>query len=286
MNKNSINISWSSARQICIVKTLANSGHYPTRKSEKEAWFLSPLRSETQASFSVSLTKNLWYDYGLGKGGNIIDLVMAINNCSAYEAVHRLQEKVQFSFCPEKIIQKKNSVKIRNVNVIKHIALVEYLNSRKIPLEVAHRFCQEVWFSLNKKIYFSIGLRNDAGGFELRNKFFKCSTSPKTISSFIRGFARLIITEGMFDFLSLKKLNNELFSSSDIIVLNSLGNIGLIPEKWNSYSEIFLLLDNDPAGRTATQQLLKKFSNAIDKSQFYFDYKDLNNVLTHGRMER
>jgi len=286
MSKNNSNLSWSSARQICIVKTLANSGHYPTRKSEKEAWFLSPLRSETQASFSVSLTKNLWYDYGLGKGGNIIDLIMAINNCSAYEAVRCLQENIQFSFCPEKISREKNSVQLKRVSVLKHPALIEYLDSRKIPLEVAELFCQEVWFSLNKKTYFSIGLRNDAGGYELRNKFFKCSTSPKTISSFIRGFARLVITEGMFDFLSLKVLDDELFSSSDIVVLNSLGNIGLIPEEWNSYSEIYLLLDNDPAGKTATQQLLKKFSNAIDKSQFYFDYKDLNNVLTHGRMER
>ena len=286
MNKNNSNLSWSSARQICIVKTLANSGHYPTRKSEKEAWFLSPLRSETQASFSVSLTKNLWYDYGLGKGGNIIDLVMAINNCSAYEAVRCLQEKIHFSFCPAKITQKKKSVQIRNVDVIKQIALVKYLNSRKIPLEVAQSFCQEVWFSLNNKIYFSIGLKNDAGGYELRNKFFKCSTSPKTISSFIRGFARLVIIEGMFDFLSLKVLNNELSSSSDIVVLNSLGNIGVIPEEWNSYSEICLLLDNDLVGKTATQKLLKKFSNAIDESQFYYDYKDLNNMLTHGRMER
>ena len=286
MNKNSINISWSSARQICIVKTLANSGHYPTRKSEKEAWFLSPLRSETQASFSVSLTKNLWYDYGLGKGGNIIDLVMAINDCSAYEAVRCLQENIQFSFCPEKVSPKKISVQLKRVSDLKHPALIEYLDSRKIPLEVAELFCQEVWFSLNNKTYFSIGLKNDAGGYELRNKFFKCSTSPKTISSFIRGFARLVIIEGMFDFLSLKILDDELFSSSDIVVLNSLGNIGLIREEWNSYSEIYLLLDNDAAGRTATQQLLKKFSNAIDKSQFYLDYKDLNNMLTHERMEK
>ncbi|NJY64153.1 DNA primase [Salinimicrobium sp. CDJ15-81-2] len=286
MSKNNSNLSWSSARQICIVKTLANSGHYPTRKSEKEAWFLSPLRSETQASFSVSLTKNLWYDYGLGKGGNIIDLVMAINDCSAYEAVRCLQDNIQFSFCPEKVSRKKNAVQLKRVSVLKHPALIEYLDSRKIPLEVAQRFCQEVWFSLNNKTYFSIGLRNDAGGYELRNKFFKCSTSPKTISSFICGFKRLVITEGMFDFLSLKVLDNELFSFADLVVLNSLGNIGLIPEEWNSYSEIYLLLDNDTAGRTATQQLLKKFSNAIDESQFYFDYKDLNNMLTHGRMER
>ena len=219
---NNERVSWSSARKICILKTLAKLGHYPTRKSEKEAWFLSPLRSETQASFSVSLSKNLWYDYGLGKGGNIIDLVMATNNCSALEALQSLQENVQFSFCPGKISNKRKSVDIKEVHDIKHPAFIEYLNYRKIPLEVAQTFCQEVWYRLNGKIYFSIGLRNDAGGWELRNKFFKCSTSPKTSSSFYNGCSRLLFIEGIFDFLSLKLLDNELFSTSDIIVFEFL----------------------------------------------------------------
>ena len=286
MNKEQNNLSWSSARKICIIKTLAKHGHYPTRKAEKEAWFLSPLRSETQASFSVSLIKNLWYDYGLGKGGNIIDLVMAINNCSAYEAVKSLQENIPFSFCPEKDSKKRNSVIIKQVKTIQHPALIEYLNFRKIPLPLAKRFCQEVWYSLNNKTYFSIGLKNDCGGWELRNKFFKCSTSPKTPSSFYNLCIRLIIIEGMFDFLSLKVLDDELFCSSDAIVLNSLGNINLILEELNNYSEIFLLLDNDEAGRTATKNLLQKFPNAKDESDFYFDYKDLNNMLTHGGNEK
>ncbi len=64
---NNIAKSCESARNVCIVKTLAKLGHFPSRTSEKEAWFLSPLRSETQASFNVSLVKNLWYDFGLEK---------------------------------------------------------------------------------------------------------------------------------------------------------------------------------------------------------------------------
>ncbi|NJY61433.1 DNA primase [Salinimicrobium sp. CDJ15-81-2] len=275
--------SCERARNICIVKTLAKLGHFPIRKSEKEAWFLSPLRSETQASFSVSLIKNLWYDFGIGKGGSAIDLIMALENCSAYEAAQSLQENIPLSFSPEKISDKRNSVQIKQINELKHPALIQYLTSRKIPLQIGQTFCHEVWYYLNNKTYFAIGLSNDAGGYELRNKFFKCSTSPKTVSTFLRGYKRLVITEGMFDFLSLKVLDDELFSSSDIVVLNSIGNINLIPEEWNHYSEIYLLLDNDQAGRTATKQLLKKFSNAVDESQFYFDFKDLNDMLTHGR---
>ncbi|WP_029034562.1 toprim domain-containing protein [Salinimicrobium terrae] len=286
MKKSKNDISWSSARKICIVKTLASSGHYPTKKSEKEAWFLSPLRSETQASFSVSLSRNLWFDFGLGKGGNIIDLVMAINNCSAYEAERCLQDNIQFSFCPVEIPKKSNPHHIREVKTISHPALVQYLHSRKIPLDLAQNFCREVWHSMNNKIYFSLGLQNDANGWELRNKYFKCSTSPKTTSSFKRKFAKLLILEGMFDFLSLNVLDKELFYSSDIIVLNSLGNISSIENVLTSYAKVILLLDNDPAGRTTAGELLFRFPNTRDISDLYKDYKDLNNMLTHGRIEK
>ena len=231
-------LSCERARKVCIVKTLAKLGHFPTRKSEKEAWFLSPLRSETQASFSVSLIKNLWYDFGTGKGGSAIDLIMELNNCTAYEAVQCLQENILFSFSSEKLSDRRESVQIKNVNELKHPALVQLLNSRKIPLKIGQTFCKEVWYSLNSKIYFSIGLINDSGGWELRNKYHKCSTAPKNISSFGRGWSRLLIVEGIFDFLSLKVLDNKLFSTSEIIALNSLSNIGHVSKELNSYPEI------------------------------------------------
>lgn len=286
MTKKNKTLSWSSARNICIVKTLAKLGHYPTRKSEKEAWFLSPLRSETQASFSVSLIKNLWYDFGLAKGGTIIDLVMAINNCSTDEAIKYLQNHDSFSFSPPKTFTKKRGIQICQVNSISHPALIQYLQSRKIPLAIAQDLCSEVWYSFNNRVHYALGLKNDADGWELRNKYYKCSTSPKTISSFYNEGQRLLIAEGMFDILSLRVLDMEVFCYADFIVLNSLGNINHLPGTIRSYSEILLFLDNDHAGRTATQQLLKKFPNAIDESQFYFDYKDLNNMLTHGREEK
>lgn len=87
------------ARSICIVEILAKLGHFPRRIAEKEAWFLSPLRSETQASFKVSLELNRWYDHGLGTGGNGLDLIVAMKNCSVKEALEFLsKEKHSFSF--------------------------------------------------------------------------------------------------------------------------------------------------------------------------------------------
>ena len=36
------------------------------------------LRTEKEASFKVDLHKELWYDFGLGKGGDIITLAKEI----------------------------------------------------------------------------------------------------------------------------------------------------------------------------------------------------------------
>ncbi len=83
-------LTCEKARSICIVDTLAKLGHFPSRRTEKEAWFLSPLRSETQASFKVSLKLNRWYDFGIGKGGNVIDLVCQLCDCSVGEALQYL----------------------------------------------------------------------------------------------------------------------------------------------------------------------------------------------------
>ena len=110
--------SWEKARNICIVKTLAKLGHFPSRKTEKEAWFLSPLRSETQASFSVSLHKNLWYDFGMGKGGSIIDLIMEMKSCTVKEALEYLMnDMATFSFSPLKTEGRLRRTEIRILDV-------------------------------------------------------------------------------------------------------------------------------------------------------------------------
>ncbi|MCB7482073.1 hypothetical protein [Christiangramia sediminis] len=95
------------ARNLSIVKTLASFGHFPSRIAEKEAWFLSPLRSETQASFKVSLKLNRWYDHGIGTGGNGLDLIVAMKKCSVKQALKFLNKQQHtFSF-HQPILKKK-----------------------------------------------------------------------------------------------------------------------------------------------------------------------------------
>ena len=225
MKKEKLNCK--SARNISITEVLRKLEHFPKRESEKEAWFLSPFRSETQASFKVSKILNRWYDHGKGIGGNVIDLVSQIFNCSVQEALVFLNENISFfSFHQQPIfIQEENSISIIKAKEIMHPALIQYLYSRNIPLAIARHYCKEVWYHSNNKQFFALGLKNHLGGWELRNKYCKNSSSPKAYSYLNITQNQLVIVEGMFDLLSLFKLDDKIPGNSDIIVLNSIAFI-------------------------------------------------------------
>jgi DNA primase len=64
------------AKNIPLADYLQSLGITPYKKQGCNLWYYSPLREETEPSFKVNPTRNEWYDFGLGKGGNILDLVM------------------------------------------------------------------------------------------------------------------------------------------------------------------------------------------------------------------
>lgn len=61
-------------KSIPLATFLAQLGYEPTMRKGTKLWYMSPLRQEHTASFKVETTLNCWYDFGLRRGGNIIDL--------------------------------------------------------------------------------------------------------------------------------------------------------------------------------------------------------------------
>ena len=77
-------------KQISIRAYLAEQGLHPAKDNLRYGLYLSPLREEHSPSFKVDYMQNLWYDFGLGTGGSIIDLIMRLEQCDAGEAMRRL----------------------------------------------------------------------------------------------------------------------------------------------------------------------------------------------------
>ena len=272
-------LTCENARKIPIGKALAFLGHLPIRNSEKEAWYLSPLRTESQASFKVSKTLNKWYDHGEGIGGNVIDLICKISRVSVQEALEVLAGLGTVSYKTFEIQHKdlgESKIQIKKIKILQHPALLQYLQQRKIDLAQAKLFCREVHYTIESKNYFAIGLKNDSGGWELRNRYCKASSSPKDIKLIKNGSLRVIVLEGMFDLFSWLTIHHHEKRQVDFLILNSVALAKKAMPIFESYETIELYLDNDDTGKKTANLFLNEKPNCSNRSEIYKGFKDLN----------
>ena len=281
------------AKKIHIADYLQSLGYSPVKQQGKSLWYKSPFREEAEASFKVNTELNQWYDFGTGKGGNIIALAQELYGSDyvpyllgkiAEQAPH--VRPVSFSFRQQ---ASEPSFQHLKVGELTHPALLRYLQERGINTALAQTECKELHFIHNGKPYFAIGFPNVAGGYEVRNRFFKGCIAPKDISHIRQqGEPRNVcyLFEGFMDYLSfltIRVKNNPQYSrltTQDYIILNSVSNLAKVENLLATYVQIGSFLDNDTAGRNACESLRAKFGERLlDKSLYYREYKDLNDYL-------
>jgi hypothetical protein len=288
------------ANQIDLVDYLAALGHSPQKIRNKDYWYLSPLREEKTPSFKVNRSLNAWYDHGIGKGGNLIDFGILYFNCTVSNLLQHLSQyqSTPISFfhqqspahnlpasAPSFADEKKETVTEGKIIVLEarplaEISLLNYLEKRHIPLDIAEKFCKEIDFLLYGKNRTVIGFQNNAGGYELRSAHFKGSSSPKEVTFFDHNKERLNVFEGFFNFLSHQTMNKDQIQPlTNFLVLNSLSFFLKERERMEQHQQIHLFLDRDSAGEKFTQQALQWSKKYIDQSHTYKKYKDLNEYL-------
>lgn len=271
-----------TAKKISIIGYLASLGIRPNNLKNGSAWYCSPFRQETKPSFKVDRQNNIWYDFGTGTGGNILDLVMQLNGTGITGALLLLQKpelsKQTFSFSEQQ--NSDSSIKIKHLQPLQNRALVQYLASRQISKAKADNYVQEAYYQVNGKQYYSLAFKNDKGGYELRNKYFKGSSSPKAITTIPGSRKAVSIFEGVFDMLSALEFYQVRKPAGTCIVLNSVSNLDAILNNLTDYQKINLYLDNDKTGTQAAQKIKKIHSRVTDFSKIiYQDHKDMNELL-------
>jgi DNA primase len=279
-------LSFSEAKRIPIVDYLLEAGFEPARIKGNDYWYYSPFRHERTPSLKVNTKLNVWYDHGSGEGGTIIDVGMRIHQCSRIEFLDRLSRgTVSNSIQPK---PRKDRVEESKLEIVSSKALcsdtlLSYLKSRGVKTPFGPQHCKEIEFKIGSKNYEAIGFPNRSGGFELRNRWFKGSSSPKDISVIDNGSDHLCVTEGFMDFLSLLTLNLhrsiELPVNSNFLILNSLSFLGRSLPLFEAHKSNLIFLDNDLAGRQAKETLSSKGIEFHDQSSFYKNYKDVNDYL-------
>ena len=204
------------AKKIPITDYLHSLGYSPVKQQGANLWYKSPLREEHEASFKVNTEREQWYDFGAGKGGNIIALAQELY-CSDHlpYLLNRIAEQAQhvrpvsFSFRQQRSAPSFQHLEVRDLT---HPALLRYLQGRGIDLTLAKRECRELNFTHDGKPYFAIGFPNVAGGYEVRNSFFKGCIAPKDITHIRQeGEPRekCLVFEGFMDYLSFLTLRTK-----------------------------------------------------------------------------
>lgn len=290
-------LSCREAKEKDLVSYLSQLGYEPEKIIHNDYWYLSPLREEKTASFKVNRKKNIWYDFGTGEGGTIIDFGIRFHHCTVAEFLDNLKDSFSFhqpGNIPQSLSagQKKKTLEVIAATLIQNPALCRYLNDRNIPLELANKYCKEVHYELNDKHYFAIGFPNNSGGYELRNPLFKGCIPPKDITTIAgTNTKEIMVFEGFFSFLSylvFKETDATILPNlqADFLILNSLSLFKKSRDIMEKHDRIHLFLDLDNAGSKATVMALKWSGCYRDERSFYQGYKDLNDMLIHRTINK
>ena len=280
----------SRIKRYPIVEYLERKGVKPVRRTATYALYCSPLREETHPSFKVDTEKNLWIDYGEGRGGSIIDLCMRMEGCTLSESIRRLGQNTPvndtYSFLNDFV--PNNSQPMMAINGARRLIGIsdtlppyfqEYLmKERCIDLEKATPFLKCISYEVRGRHYQAIGFANLSGGYELRDdKTFKGTIAPKDITPIFTDRAEPVcIFEGFMDFLSFLSMKEEI--TNHCLVMNSVSNVTKTIRYLNErhLTHIRTFLDNDEAGRRAVQDFIKAGFHVEDMNIHYKDFKDLN----------
>lgn len=263
-------------QNIRLEEILHSLGHLPIKQSEKEAWFLNPFGTETQASFKLCKNRNVWYLFSEGIGGKTIDFIIRYFNCSVSEALNWAEERnFNFSFQKQPQISKTPTTKVNEIKPLSNIYLKKYLKSRGLS-QISFPYLKEVKFTINQKKLYAIGFENESQGFELRNSFYKGCTS-KDISIIRKSQTSVCVFEGFIDALSYVELNPNFEES--LLILNSVSMLKKGISELEKFTEIRLFLDNDSAGLKTKNEIIFSFPKAEDCSEFYSKFNDLNDFL-------
>lgn len=270
--------------QIKMIDYLAQKNINPIKIKNNEYWYCSPFRNENTASFKVDNSTNLFYDFGEGFGGTLIDLISKLENLTIKQVIRKVtndfsfpkQDHLNESFSDPQI---SNKISILQNRSIFNYNLKRYLKSRGIEDSNYWKYIREIHFSTdNINNLYSIGFENDSGSFELRNSFYKGSTG-KDVTTLLNNSNKINVFEGFMDFLSWL----EIFSieTEDFLILNSISMQTKVKDiiGHKNYDTVNLYLDNDEAGKTLTEKINSTFSQSKDCSELYSNHKDLNEFL-------
>jgi len=229
----------------------------------------SPLRGETTASFSVSLEKNLWYDFGAGFGGDLITLIEKLNGYDFKKAVRYIEgldisgaddddeesavslsshKEVKTEVPPDTGQSKKGRLTVEKY--FKALGLPYYPRIEAFPL--SYKKPNSTSPSRNY-IGFPVPTPAERFGIECRGfditsqgitpRHRRMNLGRKMPWILMRDPERFLVTESITDSLAGEVILGN--TQISLVALNGTGNVKYLPNYIHNGSEVLLGMDND-----------------------------------------
>ena len=179
------------------------SGYVKLQKKGSSYFGLCPFHNEKSPSFSVSRTKQMYYCFGCGAGGNVITFVMEYENFSFVEAVKMLAERAGVDV-PE----------------------VEYSKEAKEKADL-----KTTLLEINKLAakYFYAQLKSEQGKLA-HNYLTKRGLSEDTITAFGLGYSNKY-SDDLYKYLKMKGYGDEILAKAGLVSINEKN--GVYDKFWN-----------------------------------------------------
>lgn len=285
------------ARHIPIADYLERSGIKPAKvtRQGRELWYSSPIRDgDSSPSFKVDTVKNLWFDHGIARGGNVIDLVIEMRGVTVKEALAILgsgyagsiparEPLPKFGGAPAGEKENETSLELLSERAIEHPALVQYLDARCIDIVIARRWLRELRYRRHgdDRQFFALGFKC-GGGYDARSPVFKgfvgTGKSISTINCADKGTAAVF--EGVYDYLTWLAMRGLVEPDCGVVILHSISlrERAMHAINEHGFGRVLLYLDHDRGGRESTEYFKHELGhrNVVDRSATYQGFKDLN----------
>ena len=142
------------------------SGYVRMQKKGSSYFGLCPFHNEKSPSFSVSPTKQMYYCFGCGAGGNVITFVMEYENATFQEAVKMLADRAGINL-PEmeytEETRQRESKRAKLLEINKEAAKYYYYMLRSPKGKAGFRYLAERQLSEETMKKFGLGFADGAG---------------------------------------------------------------------------------------------------------------------------
>jgi hypothetical protein len=239
-----------------------------------------------QRTGSISVSTKGWKDFSDDTGGGILKAIQLYDKFDWNQSISLIKSfdgnVSDYSDNRKKEIERT----IEFVQNLKDIQLQSYIQTRGISLSIAQKLLQQIHYKDKKdNKYYSIGFKNESGGYALRGENFKSQIGSNDITIINKNSntKNVLLFEGFFNYLSYLQIYGE--NRDEVVIMNGTSNLKKLityisQQKQNKNYLYYGDNDKSRAGDRVCKKLeLILKEKLIDKRYLYSNYNDLNAYL-------